>query len=474
MTTKSTFPPLRAVAAGALALVLSGCATFSQDGGLDAVSALTAERTGQNLPLPKAANNADPAQEELARLMESTLSADDAVRIALLNNRGLRASLAGLGVAEADLVQAGRVRNPSFSFGRMSGGGETEIDRSVMFDLVGLLTMPIRRDIEARRFESAKLAAALDAVRLAADTRKAWFTAVAASQSARYAEQVREAAEASAELARRMAKVGNLSALDQAREQAFSAEATAQLARARHNATAAREQLARLMGVWGAYTAFKLPERLPDLPAAPREAADIESLAMQQRLDVRLSKLDTESTARALGLTKATGFVNVLDAGYANASKAGALRENGYEIELAIPIFDWGGARVAKSEALYMQAVHRTAHTATVARSQVREAWSAYRTTYDVAKQYRDEVVPLQKKISEETLLRYNGMLMSVFELLADARTQITGVNAAIQAQRDYWIAETDLQAAINGGGGSGGSSIALAATASAEGAPEH
>lgn len=471
MTKQSSLPPLRLFAASALVLVLSGCATFSQDGGLDSVSALTKERTGQDVRLPKATGNADPAREELARLMKSALSADDAVRVALLNNRGLRASLAGLGVAEADLVQAGRMSNPSFSFSRMSGGGETEIERSVIFDLVGLVTIPIRRDIEARRFESAKLVAALDAVNLAADTRKAWFRAVAASQSTRYAEQVREAAQASAELAQRMARVGNLSALDQAREQAFSAEATAQLARARHNATAAREQLARLMGVWGEHTAFQLPERLPDLPAAPREAANIESLAMQQRLDVRLSKVDTESTARALGLTKATGFINVLDAGYANASKSGAARENGYEVELALPIFDWGGARVAKAQSLYMQAVHRTAHAATVARSQVREAYSAYRTTYDLSKQYRDEVVPLQKKISEETLLRYNGMLASVFELLADARTQVTGVNAAIQAQRDYWIAETDLQAAING---SGGASVSLGASSAAEAAPEH
>lgn len=471
MTKQSSLPPLRLIAASALVLVLSGCATFSQDGGLDSVSALTKERTGQDVRLPKATGNADPAREELARLMKSPLSVDDAVRVALLNNRGLRASLAGLGVAEADLVQAGRMSNPSFSFGRMSGGGETEIDRSVMFDLVGLVTIPIRRDIEARRFESAKLVAALDAVNLAADTRKAWFTAVAASQSARYADQVREAAQASAELAQRMARVGNLSALDRAREQAFSAEATAQLARARHNATAAREQLARLMGVWGEHTAFQLPERLPDLPAAPREAANIESLAMQQRLDVRLSKLDTESTARALGLTKATGFINVLDAGYANTSKSGSPRENGYEVELVLPIFDWGGARVAKAQSLYMQAVHRTAHTATVARSQVREAYSAYRTTYDLSKQYRDEVVPLQKKISEETLLRYNGMLASVFELLADARTQVTGVNAAIQSQRDYWIAETDLQAAING---SGGASVSLGASSAAEAAPEH
>ena len=404
-------------------------------------------------------------------MLKQPLSADSAVRIALLNNRGLRASLANLGVAEADLVQAGRMSNPSFSFGRMSGGGETEIERSVMIDLVGLVTIPLRRDIESRRFQSAKLVAATEAVRLAADTRKAYFNAVAAVQAARYAEQVRDAAQASAELAQRMAKVGNLSGLDQAREQVFSAESTAQLARARHNATAAREQLTRLMGVWGANTAFQLPDKLPELPAAPRDAANIEATAMQQRLDVRLAKLDTEATARALGLTKATGFVNVLDAGYANASKSGSPRENGYEIELALPIFDWGGARTAKAEALYMQSVHRTADTATVARSQVREAYSAYRTTYDVARHYRDEVVPLQKKISEETLLRYNGMLMSVFELLADARAQITGVNAAIEAQRDYWIAETDLQAAISG---SGGSSVSLASTSSAEAAPEH
>jgi outer membrane protein TolC len=413
----------------------------------------------------------DAADAEVGRLLAEPLTPDAAVRVALLNNRALRASLAQLGVAEADLVQAGRMRNPGIGFSRKSGGGETEIERSVMFDLVGLLTMPLRRDIEARRFEGAKLAAALEAVRLAADTRKAWFNAVAAAQSARYAEQVREAAQAGAELAARMAQVGNLSALDQAREQAFSAEATAQLARARHNAVAAREQLARMMGAWGEQTAFRLPERLPDLPASAREAGSFEAQAMQQRLDLRLAKLEAESTARALGLTKATGFINVLDAGYVNSSKTGSPRENGYEIELSLPLFDWGGARVAKAEATYMAAVHRTAGAAVLARSQVREAWSAYRTGYDLARHYRDDIVPLQKKISDETLRRYNGMLMSVFELLADARSQIGGVNAAILAQRDFWVAETELQAAIHGGGSS---ALSLSPGAMPEAAPEH
>jgi len=477
MRTTQQHPVLRAVVTGALALTLGGCATFSSDGGLDAVSSMTTERIGQDIRLPRGTSTHAEAQAELDALLKQTLTADHAVRVALLNNRGLRASLAELGVAEADLVQAGRMANPSFSFGRMGGGGETEIERSVMFDLVGLVTIPLRRDIEGRRFDGAKLVAATEAVRTASDTRKAWFNAVAAAQSARYAEQVREAAQASAELAARMARVGNLSALDQAREQVFSAEATAQLARARHNATAARERLARLMGVWGAQTAFRLPDRLPDLPDAPREPGNIEALAMQQRLDVQLAKLRTQATARALGLSQATGFVNVLEAGYVNASKTGQPRENGYEVELALPLFDWGGARVAKAEALYMQSVHRTADTAISARSQVREAYSAYRTSYDVAKHYRDEIVPLRKKISEETLLRYNGMLMSVFELLADARAQINGVNAAIEAQRDYWLADTDLQAAINGTGGGGavGAASGMAGGASTDAAaPAH
>jgi outer membrane protein TolC len=437
-------------AAGLCAIFLSGCASFSADGGLDAVSSMTQERIGQPVRLSK---NVAADDTQLNALLSKPLSADSAVQIALMNNRGLKASLADLGMSEADLVQAGRLNNPSFSFGRISGGGQTEIDRSIMFDLAGLLTMPARRGVEQRRFEQAKLLAASQAVQLAADTRRAYFTAVSAQQTVRYMEQVSSAAEASAELAQRMAKVGNWSKLDQAREQAFYADAMAQLARSRHSATAAREQLTRQLGVWGQHTAFTLPERLPDLPNAAKEIDDAEAQAMSQRLDVQMARRGAGASAHALGLTKATGFINVLDAGYANKSTTGVPRENGYQISLELPIFRWGGARTAKAEAQYMQAVNRTAAVAVRARSEVREAYSGYRTTYDLARHYRDQVVPLRKRISDEVLLRYNGMLASVFELLADSRDQVTSVNAAIEAQRDFWIAETDLQSAINGSG---------------------
>ena len=355
--------------AGLSAVILAGCASLSADGGLNDVSSLTEERVGQATHFTK---TTAAAQNQVPDLLGKPLTVESAVQVALLNNAALRASFAELGVAEADFVQAGRLRNPGFSFSRVSGGGDAEIDRSVMFDVAGLLTLSARKRIEGRRFEQAKLQTAAQAVQLAAETRRAYFTAVAAAQSAVFAEQVRGAAEASSQLADQMAKVGNWSKLDQARERAFYQDAVTLQARTRHEATATREQLTRLLGVWGDQQNFSLPDRLPDLPAAPREINNAESLAMMQRLDVLAARKDVEATADALGLTKATAFINVFDAGYANKSTSGLPRENGYEISLELPIFDWGGAKVARAEAFYMQAVHRTTDTAVRARSEVR------------------------------------------------------------------------------------------------------
>ena len=449
-----------------LVLMVSGCASFSEDGGVDAVSGMTKQRTGQ--PLYKMSNEENTANAQIVRdLLDKPLSADDAVRIALLNNRGLQVALAELGVAEADLVQAGRLRNPGISFARLSGGGETEIDRGILFDLAGLLTMPMRSKIEGKHFEQAQLRAATDAVNLVADVRRAYFNAVAAQQGAELMTRAKDAAEAGAELAQQMRQVGNWNRLDAAREQMFYADTAAQLARSLHQATAARERLMRLLGLWQSGQTFRLPERLPEMPSQPDAMDELEAQAMTQRLDVQMAKRNTAATADALGLTKSTRFINVLDAGYINKNETGSARSNGYEVSVELPLFDWGTARTRKAEALYMQAVHRTAETAIRARSEVREAYSAYRTAYDLARHYRDEVVPLRKRVSGEMLLRYNGMLTSVFDLLADARLQIAAVDVSIAAQRDYWLAETDLQAAVNGSGGSGVASSTLSGTGS-------
>lgn len=452
MTTMGTISiPLRPIMLAVAVTTLAGCATFSQDGGFDTVGALTRERTGKEVKWVKSDDDATTVAATIKPLLAKPLTVDDAVTIALLNNKGLQASYAELGIAEADLVQAGRLRNPTLSFGRLTRGGEIEYDRQLMLPILGLLTMPITTKIERRRFEQAQLRAASDALRIADDTRRAYFSAVAAQETVKYMEQVKTAAEAGAELAQRMAAVGNWSKLQQAREQSFYADATAQFARARQALSTERERLIRLLGLWGINTDFKLPERLPDLPKAPKDIADAEAQAMQNRLDLMMATRELAGLADALGLTKATRFINVLEVGYQHNTSNQQPRQTGYEIELEIPLFDWGSARVAKAEALYMQSVNRAAELAINARSEVREAYTGYRTAYDLARHYRDEIVPLKKRISDEQLLRYNGMLVGVFELLADARTQVTSVNASIEALRDYWMAESALQMALTG-----------------------
>ncbi len=441
----------RATALAAASLVLAGCASFSRDGGFDAVQTFTRERIGKDTRWVKTDADRNGVAAAIAPLLAKPLTADDAVTVALMNNQGLQAAYAELGISEANLVQAGSIRNPVFSFGRLTRGSEIEIERSLMLPVMSLLTMPVATRIERRSFEQAQLRAAGEALRVADETRKTYFSAVAAQEHAVYMEQVKLAAEAAAELAGRMAAAGNFSKLDHAREQVFYADVMVLLARARQTSTELRERLTRLLGLSDT-AALQLPKRLPDLPAAPREAQDLESGAMQNRLDVIMARRELAGLAGSLGLTKATRFVNLLDVSYLrNSFNERPHRESGYEIELQIPLFDWGGARVARAEAMYMQAVQRASETAVKARSEVREAYSAYRTTYDIARHYRDEIVPLKKRISDEQLLRYNGMLISVFELLADSRSQVLSVNAAIEAQRDFWMAESALQMAQSG-----------------------
>jgi outer membrane protein TolC len=310
--------------------------------------------------------------------------------------------------------------------------------------------MPMRADIEQRLFEQTRRALVLEVLRLAADTRRAWVVAVAATQTAQYQQQAMDAAEAGAELARRMAQVGNLSKLKQAREQSFYADSALAVARAQQVKGQARERLIRLLGLLNG-DKLQLPDRLPDLPAALPPLPDVEQQAMDSRIDLQMTRLQTEALAKNLGLTRSTRFINVLELGIVNNGSNEEPQQRGYEISFELPLFDWGQTRVVAAESRYRQALERARETAINARSEVREAYAMQQGQYAVARHLRDEVVPLKQRISEENLLRYNGMLIGVFELLADARSQIASVNAAIEAQRDFWLADADLQMALVG-----------------------
>ena len=451
---KSTVPPSIARACVALvALSLAGCASLSPESGFGAVREAASARLGKDVAWTKTASESNAAAKRVAELLKNPLSLDDAVQIALLNNKGLQASFGELGISEADLVQAGRLPNPRFTLRNAHAGADYTIEKTLTFNVLSLLTMPMAGEMERRKFAATQRAVTMEILRLASDTAKAWIRAVSAEENVRYMNTVKDLADSSAELARRMEQVGNWNKLNRAREQGFYAEAALNLAKATRNQVATREKLTRLMGLWGADIQYRLPERLPDLPAAADDLPDVEQTAMSQRLDVQGMRLSTEATARNLGLTKATRFVNALEFGptrILEGRKTDPYRK-GYEVSLEIPIFGWSGGRVAKAEAIYMQSVDRLAEAAVNARSEVREAYQGYRISYDIARHYRDEIVPIKKRIAEENQLRYNGMIIGVFELLADARSQVASVNGYIEALRDFWLAKADLDMAMTG-----------------------
>lgn len=456
-------------------LALAGCATFSTDGGFGSVEQTAQRAVGAQPRWQRTdADRAEATKLVRAKLMQP-LSAEDAVQVALVHNPGLQATYSELGIAEADVVAAGRLPAIRIASLRTKRGNDVaDIEQSIGIGVLEILTLPLRYQLESSRFARVQADVARATIQVAYDTRRAWVEAVSAQEAVRYMAQVQASAEASAELARRMAAAGNFPRLTQMREQVFYAEATAAYARASLAANAARERLTRLMGLEGADAGYRLPERLPDPPTAPKSPADVAAIAPDERLDIRAARRDADSLARSLGLVQATRFVNAFEVGRARTAENGEPFAYGWDFRIEIPLFDFGTARVAQAEALYMQAVSRITQAAVDAQSELREAYAAYRSTYDAAKHYRDEIVPLRKRISDENQLRYNGMLISVFELLADARAQVSAVSAAIEATREYWLAETDLQAALVGVGGGARSAARRGATpmAAASGGP--
>jgi outer membrane protein TolC len=443
---------LRTTAALACALSLSACKTFSPDGGMDVVASIA----GSELLTVRTPEDAARSAEQVARLLKRPLTADTAVQVALLNNRGLQAAYNVLGMAEAAMVEASLPPSPTISISRLASPVELEIERKIVASVLALATLPARTEVAGDRFRQAQLRAAEETLRVAANARRAYYQAVASRELIGFLTQAKSAAEAATQIARRLGETGAINKLDQAREQVFYAEITAQLATVRQRAATERERLIRALGLWGGEVEFRLPSALPILPAL-RTLPSVEIEAVRRRVDLQIARIEVDALAKSYGLTGATRFINLLEvAGVSKTTREAdgtPIRARGVGVEFQIPLFDFGEARVRHAEQTYMQAVNRLIEKAVSVRSEARDAYGVYRSTYDIAAHYRREVLPLRKIISDETILRYNAMQIDVFALLLEARQRIMATTAAIEAQRNFWLATTNLLVAVVGGG---------------------
>ena len=435
-----------------LPLILTGCATFSADGGFGTVEKSTQDYIKQKPVWANTDAQKQAAAEQLKALLAVPLNVNDAVQIALINNANLQANFYDLQIAEANVVQAGRIPNPIFSMLYAKNGSDFKIEQALTFNILALFTMPKASAIEKQRFAATQNKVVLAVLDTARQTRNAYYDALAAREGVHYLTQVNDSAEATAEFAKRMQNVGNFSELDKAREQVFYADAALELAHAKNSQVQAEEALTRLLGL-SERTAFTLPERLPDLPKSNGDLKEVKPEDFAKRLDIIQMRSETEALASQLGLTKATRFVNVLELGPARVleGKRSDPYKKGVTLSFELPIFDWGQSKVKRAEATYMQALQHSANLAVVAASSVRSHYAQYQASFSIAQYYRDDVVPLRKKMLQENLLRYNGMLVGPFDLMADARAQVQSVNSYIAALRDFWVADSNLEMSLVG-----------------------
>ncbi|TAJ32449.1 MAG: TolC family protein [Reyranella sp.] len=452
----------RTAAVALVGLLAAGCAKFTDDGGMAPVTDGIRKEIGRDAVKLSSPEDLRRARERVQALLAEPLSEESAVQVALLNNRGLQAAYNDLGISEAEYVQASLPPNPAITVGRTFGtGGFVEFGFQLVGNLLAFATLPRKTEIAKREFEEARYRAVATTLSLTVDVRRAYIKAIAAQQRLALLEQARQTADASAQMMKQLGETGAANKLDQARVSAFYADLSAQVAQARLSVAGSREALNRMLGLWGNDLAYKLPARLPALPAAADALADVEVEAMKRRVDLIILRYEIATLAKSASFVNATRYLSFLELGlgYRNevetndAGEQTSKNRYGLELGIVIPIFDTGEARVVTAREIYMRAINRLVERSVNARSEARLAYTTYRATYDIARFYQSRILPLRRQISAEVLLRYNGMLVDVFEVLIEERERITANIASLDALRDYHLAVADMQAALIVGG---------------------
>ena len=436
-------------------LTLTACSTVPKDGGLSGVEKIYENQSDVAYKLTRIDQPMSMSVDELNGLLQKPLSIEAAERISVEANPIIKTKIAAVGIAEADYAQAGRIENPGLAYERLSG---EEYTASLLFDIGGILLMPLKRKMEARRLEAARYQAARDILSHVSDTRKTWINAVAQKQQTALIKRAVEAAETSNNLTRQMAALGHSNVIEAAQSELVLGEMRETLIRQNLSEHAARESLVRQLGLWGEPArTFSVPDQLPALPNVPIDFPAVEREAVQSRLDVQMAKFNLESMAKNLKLNRLNPFLSAIESielGPVWETEEG-VREHGYEIELRLPIFDAGGVKDEKARILFEQTKAQAEAVAVSAASAARQALFTYQSSWDIANHMKTEMLPMRNRISAEKLLMYNGMLISVFDLLKDLTSATTMESSYVNALRDFWLADANLQTTLTSAGDS-------------------
>jgi cobalt-zinc-cadmium efflux system outer membrane protein len=415
-----------------------------RDAGLGDVQQAVAARTNQ--PVECVADDA-----RLQALLADELTADEAVAIAVARNPRLQVTLAELGIARAELIEASTIANPVLELEvRIPGEPYRPYELRLAQSLIQLIQLPRRRAIGRAAFAAAQMRVSANVLRFGAGVRASYFDAIAATQHVAQSRTIVEAARTAAEVAIKQHAAENITDLDLENEQALYEQAKLDLARAERQLLVAREALQRNLGFRDAALQWRLPERFPELPAAERDQQQLEQLAAQQRLDLAIATREVEIARRGVPLARLAALGEVIVDGHYEREPSGE-HTVGPGIEFPIPIFNTGRAARTRAEAQFLRARSALSAIEYESSSQLRAARAVLEEARARVEYYRDVLLPRRRRIVELTKLEHNAMLIGIFQLLQARQNEAEAQSGFIEAQREYWSARANLDRVLQG-----------------------
>lgn len=490
-----------------MALIAPGCVTVDPRADYLRSAQFVTAATGVDEVYDPAAD--EGVEQRVTALMADGLSVDEAVRVALLNNRGLHAAFLEIGASRAEVVQSGLLSNPSLSLSLRfpEGGGRANLTAGFAQQIADLWQIPVRRRVAEAELEQVVLSAANQAVRLSSDVTRAYYDVIAAEKSEALAAENLDLVQRSVDLAQARFDAGEVGRVDVnlVRTNLINAQLDAMIVR--RSRVDATNRFSRLLGLSRAPIGWTLGDTWPDSVPMAVDAEKALIIALGHRLDARVAALRVKAAQATLEREYRSVFPNVtlgfeaerperralpgrtvaadaarasIGAGRLTApsiqSRAERRRERsqiidlllGPTLEITLPLWDQNQAQIAKAG--YRVRELRAAYEDLLdgIAQDVADALSAIRSAQELSRFYETEALPHARQSVEAARTTYQAGEQSVLVLIEAQESLIVQQRAQVNVLRDLAQAQAELQRAVGVPVSAG-----LAGTASSEPADE-
>lgn len=410
------------------------------------------DKTGQNIYWDKALQDSI-APISVQELLQEELTEDLAVQIALLNNQNLQGVYETLGIAKAQLTQAGLLKNPIFSFSYRFATQSSFtglIDMSLIQNFLEILLIPLKKRMALAEIEVTKAAVTTQVLDVIAQTKIAFYTLQAKEEVWNLKKQIFLATELSYEAAQKLFEAGNIKELKVSTERSVYEQAKLEVASLEVAVLEARENLNMLMGLWGRQIDWKIAKKLPHIPEKEDSFNNIENDAIKTSLDLQMARQGLLATAARFGIDTTKLVIPEFNLGI-GSEREDSVWYVGPAFSIPIPFFDFGQANSAKARAKIMQEWNQYTALAIEIRSKARTFRFSLLNAFRQSRYMEKVIVPLAEQITHSTLLQHNAMQLGVFRLLSAKREELEKRVQSILMKQDYWINKVVLQTLLNG-----------------------